>query len=330
MVVTTSRPKTDVLLPHAKNPFLAGKQRPLVVGHRGVPKLHQENTLAGFKRAVSLGVPAIELDVRITADRRAVCLHDSDLKRLTGMSGNVVDMEWSQLSRLRVLRDLPMGVDGNRQQVIAHYEREEPIPLLAEVLSEVTSAAVVNVELKIEMPRWWRIEAAEVVAQVISDLGVEHRVIVTSFDPRLLLSARRNHPDLAIGFCFDDTMLDFTNGVLDRLPALPVELAQHHHKRRGHNARRLLNRLLETHLAGRILGTRVVGAEHTLVGGDTVRSLHKRGIAIGTHTLFPIGSSTGKPIASTAATEAEVYRLVELGVDWIETDDPERLLPLVG
>ena len=62
------------------NPFLAAnKPRPLVVGHRGVPLLHQENTLAGFRRAVALGVPAVELDVRLTADRRAVCVHDAHL-----------------------------------------------------------------------------------------------------------------------------------------------------------------------------------------------------------------------------------------------------------
>lgn len=318
------------MLPPAKNPFLAGKQRPLVVGHRGVPKLHQENTLAGFRRAVALGVPAIELDVRITADRRAVCIHDSELKRLTGMSGNVVDLEWSQLSRLKVLRDLPMGVDAWGAPIVIHYDREEPIPLLAEVLSEVASRVVINVELKIEMPRWWRTEAAGVVAQVIADLGVEDRVIVTSFDPRLLLAARKDHPNLAIGFCFDDTMLDFTNGVLDRLPALPVELARHHHKERGHNARRLLNRIMETRLVNRLLDTNVIGVEHTLIGSDSVKALHARGIAIGTHTLFPIGSSTGKAIATTADTEAEVARLVALGVDWIESDDPERLLPLVN
>src|SRR5712664_3654422 len=41
--------------------FLAAKSRPLIVGHRGVPVLHQENTLAGFRRAVELGLDAIEL-----------------------------------------------------------------------------------------------------------------------------------------------------------------------------------------------------------------------------------------------------------------------------
>lgn len=317
------------MLPPARNPFLAGKAKPIVVGHRGVPHLHQENTLAGFRRAVALGVPAIELDVRITKDRRAVCIHDSSLKRLTGFSGEVVDLTWDQLSRLRVLKHLPMGSDVNGVEVVARYEREEPIPLLAEVLSEVATKVVINVEIKIEMPRWWRLEAAEIVAQVIADSRVEDRVIVTSFDPRMLVSTRRAHPEIAVGFCFDDTMLDFTNGLLDRVPALPVELTKHHVHTRGHNARRLLNRLLETNLASWLIGTRVIGAEHTLVGRETVRSLHAKGIAIGTHTLFPLGTAANKAIASTADSLDEVERLVDLGVDWIETDDPARLMPLV-
>jgi len=117
--------------------------------------------------------------------------------------------------------------------------------------------------------------------------------------------------------------------VLDRLPELPFELAPHHQPRRGHNARRLLNRLLESDIAGRLFGTRLVGAEHTLVGHQTVRTLHHHGVAIGTHTLFPLGSTAGKRIAATADTIAEVERLVDLGVDWIESDDPERLLQLI-
>ena len=53
--------------------------------------------------------------------------------------------------------------------------------------------------------------------------------------------------------------------------------------------------------------------------------LHARGVAIGTHTIFPIGSTTGKPLSASAHSDREVERLVELGVDWIESDDPERL-----
>ena len=81
------------------NPFLRGKQRPVVVGHRGVPALHQENTIAGFKRAVSLGVPAVECDVQLTKDKQAVVIHDSHLERLTGCRRWWRDLCWLCRSR---------------------------------------------------------------------------------------------------------------------------------------------------------------------------------------------------------------------------------------
>ena len=316
------------MLPAAANPFLAGKQRPIVVGHRGVPALHQENTLAGFRRAAALGVPAIELDVRLTRDRRAVVVHDHDLERLTGTPRRVVDLTWDQLSRLRIRRELPMGRDVHGAPVVVRYERVEPIPLLAEVLAEVAGKVAINIELKFDRRTWWQVEVGAVVARAIAAANADDRVIVTSFDPRKLRAAGRARPNLALGFCFDDGMLNFARGLLDRLPPL----AGHrdlHDRRPGHNARRMLGRILDAGLIGRWVGTRVVGAEHTLIGADTVQRLHRQGIAVGTHTLFPLGSTTGKRISASAATSAEVQRLVTLGVDWIETDDPERLMTLI-
>jgi glycerophosphoryl diester phosphodiesterase len=312
-----------------KNPFLQEKKRPIVVGHRGVPRLHQENTLAGFRRAVALGVPAIELDVRLTADNVAVVFHDSDLHRLTGTPRNVSDLTWDQLSRLRLRREVRMGIDASGTGVVMRYEKAEPIPLFAEVLAEVAHSVVINVELKLDLPRWWPIEVGAVAAKVIAEAGAEDRVIVTSFDVRKLRATGRHNPRLACGFCFDDTMLNFASALLDRLPPVPARLG-FHDRHPHHNARRVLNRILDSNIISRLVGMRVVGAEHTLVGADTVEHLHRRGIAIGTHTLFPIAASTNKRIAASASTRAEVDRLVELGVDWIETDDPERVLAMVG
>lgn len=288
------------------NPFLLPKSRPIVVGHRGVPKLHQENTLAGFRRAVSLGIPAIELDVRLTADRRAAVVHDNNLARLTGLDRDLDELVWDRVSKLRIRRELPMGVDVHGAPSILRYDREERIPLLEEVLAEVAHDVAINIELKLDGP-WWQAEIGEIVAGLIAKAGVGDRVIVTSFDPRKLLAAQRTRRELAIGFCFDDSMF----GMLGRFRA------------------RALEWLLDRNFTGRVLGTRVVGAEHTLVGKDTVRRLHAAGVAVGTHTLFPLGT-TGKPIDPRAATDEEARRLAALGVDWIESDDPERLLALVG
>lgn len=313
----------------SRNPFLAGKAKPIIVGHRGVPMLHQENTLAGFRRAVELGIPAVELDVRLTADRKAIVLHDHNLRRLTGSSFDVDHLAWDQIAKLRIRKQLPMGVDIHGAPVVQTYEREERIPLLAEVLSEVAGKAAINVELKVDMPGWWGVEIATVVAEVIRKVGVEDRVIVTSFDPRKLLALSRAHDRVAYGFCFDDTMLNFARPILDRLSPFHDGALLPERGIRA-NAHRALNRILETNLVSRVLGTKLVGAEHTLVGRETVRRLHSRGTAIGTHTIFPMGSTTTKLLSPAAYTEAEVDRLVDIGVDWIETDDPERLQKLIG
>ncbi len=312
------------------NPFLApGKSRPIVVGHRGVPLLHQENTLAGFRRAVALGVPAIELDVRLTADRRAVCVHDANLERLTGTPAEVGDLTWDQVSRLSLRRELPMGVRPDGSAASVRYDRPERIPLLEEVLAEVAGKVANNVELKLTGLRPWEAADGAVVAAELTRANALHRVIVTSFDPRKLRAAARVRPELAVGFAFDDSMLDFAAPLLDRLPLLATELSTL--DRRPHaNGRRLLGRIVDTGIVGRLLATRVVGVEHTLVGPRTVERMHQRGVAIGTHTLFPLGSTTGKRISASASEVAEIERLAALGVDWIETDDPEQLLAWLG
>ena len=313
-----------------ENPFLApGKPRPLVVGHRGVPLLHQENTLAGFRRAASLGVPAIELDVRLTADRRAVCVHDGNLERLTGTAAEVGELTWDQVSRLSLRRALPMGIRADGGEASVRYDRPERIPLLEEVLAEVAGKVAINVELKLTGLLPWDADVGAVVAEELARAGALHRVIVTSFDPRMLRAAARARPELAVGFAFDDSMLDFAAPLLDRLPLLATELSTL--DRRPHaNGRRLLGRIVDAGVIGRLLDTRVVGVEHTLVGPRTVERMHQRGVAIGTHTLFPIGSTTGKRIDASSCAAAEVERLVALGVDWIETDDPEQLLARLG
>ena len=295
--------------PSTGNPFTAAKRLPLVVGHRGVPVLHQENSLAGYRRAIELGVPAIEMDVRLTADGVPVLVHDDDLRRLTGVDARVSRLTWDQLSRLRLRRAVPMGVGPDGAPVTATYEREEPIARLDEVLAEMDGRVAANVELKVDLPRWWPTEIGFVVARAIALAGAAARVIVTSFDLRKLRAARRAAADLETGFCFDDGMLHPVRRWLDVV-----------------TRRRAIQRMLERHWIGWFLDSRVVGAEHTLICYEEVDRLHRRGISVGTHTIFPLGSTTGKPIDPAASSPAEVERLVATGLDWIESDDPLRLM----
>lgn len=62
----------------------APDQRMLIIGHRGSPGIGQENTIAGFKRAIELGADGFELDLVLTADNKLVVFHDWTLNRLIG------------------------------------------------------------------------------------------------------------------------------------------------------------------------------------------------------------------------------------------------------
>ena len=49
---------------------------PLVIGHRGFPARHPDNSLAGVRAALAAGADGVEVDVRPCADGTWVCHHD--------------------------------------------------------------------------------------------------------------------------------------------------------------------------------------------------------------------------------------------------------------
>ena len=57
---------------HLENEFFRNGQTPLVLGHRGVPRTAQENSIAAFEKAVELGLDGVELDVYLTRDNKVV------------------------------------------------------------------------------------------------------------------------------------------------------------------------------------------------------------------------------------------------------------------
>ena len=239
-----------------------------------MPTLHQENTLAGFRRAVELGIDAIELDVRLTRDRRAVVFHDASAARLTGVDRRIADLTWDEVSALRI-HPVLRGV---------RYPRAERIPLLAEVLAEVGGAIAINIELK---PRWFDDGLAGVVAAEVAGAGLASRVLVTSYDPRKLRAAAQADPAVALGYCWNSSMFGGGRRVVDRLLAVAPVI-------------------------------RGVGADLELLRDDTVTRLRAARMAVGAHVVFPI--------ARPPTPWFEIERLLSLGLDWIESDDPLRLL----
>jgi glycerophosphoryl diester phosphodiesterase len=101
----------------------------LIYAHRGSSGTLPENTLAAFARALADGADGVELDLRCTADRVPVVLHDRAFDRTTNGHGNVDELT---LAELRAF-DAGGG---------------EPVPTLADVLDLLAGRLPLDLEVK--------------------------------------------------------------------------------------------------------------------------------------------------------------------------------------
>lgn len=161
--------------------------RPLVLGHRGASADAPENTLAAFREALAQGADGVELDVWRCASGEVVVTHDERTARVADADLCVPD------APLAALRALDVGAWKG-----ARY-RGERIPLLAEVL-EALPGAVVNVELK---SRGRDLRLAQAAARVVERAGAGGRVLVSSFDWRLVVAFRLAAPHVPVGLLFE-------------------------------------------------------------------------------------------------------------------------------
>lgn len=304
--------------PHI-NRFFAAKSRPLVLGHRGVPLLHQENTLAGLRKAVELGIDGVEFDVFKTRDDRIVVFHDEETERLTGVKGRITEMSWDEVSRLRIQKRIDMG--GGR---IITYPTEQRIPLLEEVLDEFNGKLLMNIEMKAYAPQWVRRHTGSEVAKTIYRCGAADSVIVTSFDFFMLFYLERELPGLHSGFAYDDGMVDNAIGEwFRRVPEIATDLA----KAPGNqNDISFLNFVLEANAVGAAIGSTLVDVEHTLIDVDTVDKFKAKNMLVGAYTLYPLDTRYVRDAGEDQA--AVLQRLIERRVDWLETDDPVKVMEI--
>ncbi len=155
--------------------------RPMIeiVAHRGATQHAPENTLAAFHKARELGADYIELDVRLSADRKLVVFHYFYLDKIPGLSGPVFSLTARELQE--------------RSQAAG-----QPIPLLDEVLEELGGRIGMEIEIKGPEP-----EAAPVTAAVLQ----RHKKLwptleVTSYEPALLCRIRELCPGLPVDLLF--------------------------------------------------------------------------------------------------------------------------------
>ena len=158
-----------------------------VWAHRGASAYAPENTLEAFRLAAEMGADGVELDVQLSRDGELVVAHDETIDRVSNGTGYIKDYTLAQLKKLSFNR-------------LFLKFKDVRIPTLKEVYELLKPAGLtVNVELKTGIILYPEIE--EKVLALTASMGMEDRVIYSSFCHPSLVRLKELDSALRQGFC---------------------------------------------------------------------------------------------------------------------------------
>ena len=283
-------------------------------GHRGARGLLPENTLAAFAKALEIGVSTLELDIAITRDGVPVISHDpqlnSDITRgpdgafLQASGPPISSLTWEELQRYDVGRLKPgsrYGASFAQQQALDGAR----IPRLTDLFELVRRAGNESVRFAIET-KVSPLEPALTLAPdvftrkliaTIREAGMAQRSAIISFDWRTLRLVQQEAPEIATVYISIQTR-GFDNIRADDNAASPWTAGLRH---RDHGSVPAMIKAA---------GGRFWSAFYGDLNPAKVKLAHELGIEV---------------LAWTVNEPAQIARLLDLGVDGIISDFPDRV-----
>ncbi|MGE5848955.1 MAG: glycerophosphodiester phosphodiesterase [Candidatus Methylomirabilota bacterium] len=163
-----------------------------VHAHRGASGLAPENTLAAFRKALELGVDALEMDLHVTRDGEVVVIHDEKLERTTDGRGCIDELTLDEVKRWDA---------GGK---FAPAFRGERIPTLREVIELVKATGDTRIRLDLELK--YRPDHAgepkdfeERVLEILRETDYVEQVNVISFHHPSLAKVKTQEPRIRTG-----------------------------------------------------------------------------------------------------------------------------------
>lgn len=151
------------------------------IAHRGASGIAPENTLAAFKKAIEIGVDAVELDLHGSADGEVVVIHDSSLNRTTNFQENVNQATLEMIKR------------ADAGGWFAAEFAGEPVPTLVEALECIVGNAIAVLEIK-------DATIGEAVVKKVYEMDALEKVVIISFHASVLREVRALDPRIPTGW----------------------------------------------------------------------------------------------------------------------------------
>lgn len=143
-----------------------------IFAHRGFSGSYPENTILAFKKALSLPVDGLELDVHMSKDRQLVVIHDENIKRTFKGKGLVKDYTLSELKSFKCKK--------------FRYRNNElcKIPTLEEIILLTKDKNItLNIEAKTDDIEY---DLEEDMLKLLKKYNIEEKVIISSFNHKTL------------------------------------------------------------------------------------------------------------------------------------------------
>jgi glycerophosphoryl diester phosphodiesterase len=157
------------------------RQKPLLLGHRGVRGERPENTLPAFQLAFESGLDGLECDLQRTRDGELILFHDFEIQ-----GKKVNTLEYPQLKSI-----------------------DPRIPKVSELLdlAKQYPGTLLNLELKSESLSTDGLERDTL--NLVQRYGLADRVIVSSFNPVSLWRVRLLDPTIRTGLLYSPDLPRF-------------------------------------------------------------------------------------------------------------------------
>lgn len=287
------------------------------IGHRGCRGLRPELTLPGFEFALDLNVDALELDVGVTADLAVVIHHDMRLNPDIARDRNgrwisppgpkIRDLSLKQLLEFEVGRINPESDYANQfnAQIPLDGCRVPTLEDLARRLRELDRSIPIYIEAKtspLKPDDTWEVERfADVLASEIERLDIVSCAIVESFDWRILRHIRKRSPQIEIApVTSAQPAIDNVSAATDGAFTGGLTLAD------------TCGSLAKLASA---LDARTWCSDARDLNEARIREAHAEGMEV---------------LAWTVNDADAMLRLIDIGVDGIVTDYPDRLISLLA
>jgi len=282
-------------------------------GHRGARGLAPENTLAAFAKALEIGVTTLETDLAVTKDGVVVLSHDPVLNPdiVRGPDGAWLSAPGPAVHSLTLaeLRGFDVGRIKPSTKYAQRFAHQKPvdgarIPTLLELFELARASGKsprFNIETKLSPERPDETPDpdtfARLVVEAVRAAGLTGRTTIQSFDWRTLLIARKLAPEI------ETVCLTYEPMLRDKIEA-----------------------------DGRRPSPWLAGLDPLAFGGSVPRLVKAAGCATWSPQFTELSAQLVaeahalglRVIPWTVNSPADIGRIIDIGVDGLITDYPDR------